>query len=304
MLPKNSFRRHLARGAHDAATGVGTCRAHPEIAYGRFIFCPACGRPQIEQLLERQLAVEYVALGQAKLLFEVPGCQHLPVQNRVFDIRDVLLERVDDGIAKCFASLRPVRRTFFDVVRRVLNKAANYVLAWRGHRRIDERWDDHIDVRPLREIAIFSLVVSLLEVLDARRDGYIAIEVRSITRTAGKLGQSVDSEVHFAGAATEFVVPQLRGDFAIEVLFPDQTQVRSTRVEPGYDSAGLNLIAIIKRDADGFAVFDDDVADASLGDYFCPVRLRGTRNCIRFHPYSDAARRRPFPASVRPGRCR
>ena len=33
------------------------------------------------------------------------------MQDRLFDIRDVLLDRVDDGIAKCFASLRPVRCT-------------------------------------------------------------------------------------------------------------------------------------------------------------------------------------------------
>ena len=225
-------------------------------------------------MLERQLAVEYIALGQAKLLFEVPGCQHLPVQDRLFDIRDVLLERVDDGIAKCFASLRPVRRTFFDVVRRVLNKAANYVLAWRGHCRIDERWDDHIDVGPLREIAVLGLVVSLFKVLNARRNGYIAIEVRTFPGAAGKIGKPVDSEVHLAGAATEFVVSQLRSDFTIQMLFPDQTQVGSPRVESGYNRISSNLVTIFERDTNSFAVFDDDVADTSLGDYFCPVRLR------------------------------
>ena len=111
--------------------------------------------------------------------------------------------------------------------------------------------------------------------------------MRPVTGAAGKFGQSVDSEVHFSGAPTEFVVAQLRDEFTIEVLFPDETEVGSTRVESGYDCVGLNLVTIFERNTDGLAVLDDDAADTSLSDNLCSIRLRGA--CNRFADATGAA---------------
>ena len=68
---------------------------------------PARRRPQEEQLLERQLAVEDVALGQPELALEVERRQHLPVQDDVADVRRELRDRVDDGVAERLALARP-----------------------------------------------------------------------------------------------------------------------------------------------------------------------------------------------------
>ena len=132
----------------------------------------------------------------------------------------------------------------FDVVRHVLNKAADYVLARWSHRRVDDRRDDHIYVGPLRKVAVLGLVVSLFQGIECSAQWQYRHRGADLHRAAGKIGQPVDSEVHLAGAATEFVVSQLRSDFAIQMLFPDQTQVGSPRVESGYDRISSNLVTI------------------------------------------------------------
>ncbi len=102
--------------------------------------------------------------------------------------------------------------------------------------------------------------------------------MRAVTRPAGKLGQPVDSEVHFAGAATELVVTHLRGDLAIEVLLADEIEVGTTWVKCGYDSIGANLVAVFERDTNSLAVLYDDFADGRPGDDLGAVRLRGPGN--------------------------
>ena len=62
------------------------CVADPHMYRLRIgvLYCaqPGAG-PQEEQLLERQLALEDVALGQPELALEVERRQHLPVQDDV-----------------------------------------------------------------------------------------------------------------------------------------------------------------------------------------------------------------------------
>ena len=89
---------------------------------------------------------------------------------------------VDDRIAEGLATLGPVRRALLDVVGRVLHEAADDMLAWRRHGRINQRWDDHVDIGPLREIAILGLVVSFFEVPNTRCDSNITVKMRSIAR--------------------------------------------------------------------------------------------------------------------------
>ena len=93
--------------AHDAAAGMRRRSAHVEVAHRRLVLRPARRRPQEEQLLERQLALEDVAFGQAEVALDVERRQHLPVQDDVLDVRRVLGDRVDDGVAERLALRRP-----------------------------------------------------------------------------------------------------------------------------------------------------------------------------------------------------
>src|SRR5215213_3113465 len=74
--------------------------AHPQVLDRRLVLRPARYRAREEELLERQLALEDVALGQPEVAFEVEWRQHLPVQDDVADVRRVLRDRVDDGVAE------------------------------------------------------------------------------------------------------------------------------------------------------------------------------------------------------------
>ncbi len=125
------------------------CVADPHIQRfrdRRLVARPAGRRTQEEQLLERQLALEDVPFRQPELALDVERRQHLPVQDDVADVRRVLGDRVDDGVAERLALLVPRGRLQF--VRRVLHEAREDVLARRRHRRIGERRNHHVDVRP------------------------------------------------------------------------------------------------------------------------------------------------------------
>ena len=61
--------------------GMGRRAAHVEVADRRAVARPARHRAQEEELLERQLALEDVAFGEAELALEVERRQHLAVQD-------------------------------------------------------------------------------------------------------------------------------------------------------------------------------------------------------------------------------
>ena len=194
--------------AHDAAAGMRRRSAHPQVAHRRRVLRPPGHRAREEQLFERQLALEDIALGQPEVALEVERRQHLPVQDDVADVRRVLGDRVDDRVAERLALVVPGARR--QLVRRVLHEAREDVLARRRDRRIGQRRDHHVHVRPPRELAVLRLVVGALHVVDAR--------ARSRSRRAGaarrpactvKFGQRVEREVHLARRAAVLVAPHL-----------------------------------------------------------------------------------------------
>src|SRR6266849_4818906 len=70
-VPENALRRVSSGRAHDAAAGMRGGSAHPEIPDRRLILRPARRRTQEKELLERQLALENVALRQPELTLDV-----------------------------------------------------------------------------------------------------------------------------------------------------------------------------------------------------------------------------------------
>ena len=44
--------------------------------------------------------MENISFRQADLILQIPRCQHLLVQDDVFDVGAVIFERIEDGISK------------------------------------------------------------------------------------------------------------------------------------------------------------------------------------------------------------
>src|SRR5262249_29050138 len=147
-----------------------------EVLERRRVLRPAGRGPQEEELLERELALEDVALGEAPLTLEVERRDDLPVQDEVLQVRGVLGERVDDGVAELLLLVVPAA---LQVVRRVLDEAREDVLARRRDGRIRQARYDDVDIGARREAPVLRLVVRLLHVRDGRRDGDRAAEVRA-----------------------------------------------------------------------------------------------------------------------------
>src|SRR6476469_8396944 len=100
--------RRISPGrAHDAAAGMRGGSAHIEIADRRRVLGPPGRRTQEEQLFEGELSLEDIAFGEAPFSLEIERRHHLPMQNDVLDVRRVLRQRIDDGVAERLALVVP-----------------------------------------------------------------------------------------------------------------------------------------------------------------------------------------------------
>src|SRR5689334_5306501 len=266
----------LAVGAHDPAARVRRGAAHVEAADGRAVLRPPGSGAEEEELLERQLALEDVALGQAELALDVERREDLPVLDDALDVRRVLRDRVDDRVAERVAFLVPVA---LQVVGRVLDEARHDVLARRRERRIGERRDDHVDVRAAREPSVLGVVVRTLHVLDGRRDRDRAAQVGSRTGHALEVGERVEREVDLPRGAAELVALDVLDEVAGELLLADHAEKRQARVDARGDGLRRDLLAALEDDAGGAAVRQLDLRDRRLRPDLDPRldRRRGDR---------------------------
>ena len=81
-------------------------------------------------MFQRQFALKNISFRQSKLAFEIERRQDLSMQDDVFDVRRVLGNRINDGIAKFFSFVVPI--SFLQIVRSVLHEARHHVLARRS----------------------------------------------------------------------------------------------------------------------------------------------------------------------------
>src|SRR5689334_19606873 len=162
-----------AVGAHDPATRMGRRPAQPQVADRRPEPGIARDGAVEEELLQRELALEDVAFGQPGGAFDVERGLDVAVEDDVVDVRRELGDPVDDRVAERLALVVPRAELRSELVRRVLDEAADDVLAGRRHRRVDERRDDHVDVGLAAEPVVLGVVVRLLHLLDgwAEADG-------------------------------------------------------------------------------------------------------------------------------------
>ena len=77
------------------------------------------------------------------------------------------------------------------------------MLAGRGHGRVDERRDDHVDVGPAAPAPVLGVVVGALHVVDRRAEADRAAEVLAGAGQAREVRQSIHGHVDLAGRAAE-----------------------------------------------------------------------------------------------------
>src|SRR5437879_5494704 len=116
--------------------------ALPIAAQWRSILCPMCRGTQKEQLMERQLALKDVALGQPGDTLDVRWREHLPSDDERLDVRRVPRDSVDDGVAERVA-LR-IRPPAGEMIRRVLYEYTHDVVSGGRHARIDHGRDHDV----------------------------------------------------------------------------------------------------------------------------------------------------------------
>src|SRR6266498_1672347 len=116
--------------------------------------------------------MEDVAASDTRDGFDVFRRNDLHTDNRLADIRRVLLDSRDDRFAECI-TFRIIPAAF-NIVRSVLHKAGHHMLARRRHIGVNHGWEDHIEIWALRDLPIFGVIVGTLDVVNARANGYRA----------------------------------------------------------------------------------------------------------------------------------
>src|SRR4029450_2551475 len=86
---------------HDAAAGMRGRPAHVEATDWRPVTCPSRYRPQKEQLLQSQLALEDVAFRQPPFALEIERRHDLAMEHDVAEVGRVFGNGVDHGVTKC-----------------------------------------------------------------------------------------------------------------------------------------------------------------------------------------------------------
>ena len=213
------------------------------------------------------------------------------MEDDVPEVRDVFLDRVDDGLREGFAAVWP--SAVAQRVRCVLDEARHDVLPRRSEGRIHRRRDAHVDERPVGEVPVLRVVVRLLDVIDARPDRDRALQLRPAPRERGEARRLREGEVRFARGALDLEVLDTADEVGGEVGSFQKFQERPLRVGSGRDDLRLDPFATSELDAHGPSILHEDLPDLRVHPDLGSVGTGGARD--RFTDHSHAA------ADVPPG---
>src|ERR1700709_1068618 len=86
-IPQDFTRRIAARRAHHTAAGMRRGAAHVHPGDRRTVLRVAGYRAVEDELVHREFALEDIALGQAGLVFDIPGAAGFHMADQVAEIR-------------------------------------------------------------------------------------------------------------------------------------------------------------------------------------------------------------------------
>src|SRR6201996_8009775 len=102
-----------------------TAHIHP--ADRRPVLCIPRYRPIEQQLIESQLTLKNITLGEADLILDIPGGADFRMQDQALEIRTVARDGIDDRIAECLA-LRAGPLAVRELIRTILDEHRHVVL--------------------------------------------------------------------------------------------------------------------------------------------------------------------------------
>ena len=151
-----------------------------------------------EKLVEGEFALENVALGEANFGFKFAWRAHFRMQHQFLETRRVVLNLVENGLAKGIAVVvRPLPA--FESRWRILHEAAHEVLARRRHRGVDGGGDHHVEEGITGEMPGLPVVIGHLHARDGIGEMHITANAGRILGQCLETGQAIERDVHFAG---------------------------------------------------------------------------------------------------------
>src|SRR6266404_1012645 len=248
--------------AHDAAARMRSGTAHIKVVDRSAIVSPPRNWAEKEKLFEGEFALEDVALGQAEFALEVERREDLAADDNLFYVGGMLGDGVHDGVAEGFAMLIP--STLREFVGRVLHETGHDVLARRRDAGVGETGNDDVDVGLAGVTAVLGIVVGALHVLDAGGDGNCSAQMGALAGQAFEIGERVESEIHFAGGAAEFVAADAFEEVIREFIGREKFLEGEMRVDAGGNYAGGNFFAGFESNAGSATVLYEDFVDGGL----------------------------------------
>jgi VWFA-related protein len=152
-------------GAGEAAARVRPGAAQIQPAHGGAVAGPAEDRAHREDLVERLLAVEQVAAGQAPVVLQILRGDHLAALDEPRQVRGGGRQRLEDAIPQLLAPAVPV--AVAQGVRRVLDQHRHHVLPRWSEGRVEQARDGRLEVRMLGDLPVLRSVEGALQVVDA-----------------------------------------------------------------------------------------------------------------------------------------
>ncbi len=150
-------------------------------------------------------------------------------------------------------------------------------------------WNDDIDVRLARKVAVLRVVVGALHVLDARRNRNRAAEMRSpepgetleIGKKKKNIAQVEQRDSLLPGRAAEFVATDAFEKIAREFAGVEKFLEGEMGIDAGRDDFGGDFFAALQRNAAGAAALDNDFRDARLRANFDAGFASGVGDGVR-----------------------
>src|SRR6266508_6056164 len=133
----------------------------------------------------------------------------------------------------------------------MLAEQARYVLAWRRERRIDQRWDEHLDDGLARPAMLPRVEVSAFHIRERRADDDARTQMRSVSRKTAELGQRGERDVYAKGRGRTAIGFDAAAEVGIERRCFDQPQIEELRIDVGDDAGSGDLGAVGEHDAGG-----------------------------------------------------
>ena len=185
------------------------------------------------------------------------------MQNQVLEVRAVLGDLIDDGLAELIP-LRVGPILSVDLGRAVLRKHRHHVFAGRGHGRIHQGGKQGVQVRILGPCAVFPVVVGPFHALQGVDEVKVRLEQLVPPGDGVKIRHAIQGDVDLSRRAADLEIAGAPDHLRGQIFFIQELQKGAFRIQIGDDDLGAAFIAVLQHDALDPALGDPDRFHAGL----------------------------------------